>query len=67
MANYSTCKKCGKELSSDAVAIFKKLVNRSADEFLCIECLAEFFNCEPEKIYALIKYYRESGECTLFR
>lgn len=66
MANYKTCKKCGNELLNDDMAIYRKLVLRSADEFLCIDCLAEYFDTTREKLEKLIAYYRESGECTLF-
>lgn len=61
------CKKCGKkDLSGDELAIYRKLVNRGATEFLCIDCLAEYFNCDRKEIEDRIKYYRESGSCTLF-
>ena len=61
------CYKCGKkELSGDELAIYRKLVNRGANRFLCIDCLAEFFKCDKRDIEAKIKYYRDSGECTLF-
>lgn len=67
MANYKTCKKCGAKLSNDDIAIYKKLVLRSADEFLCIDCLAEYFRVSREAIEEKIRYFRESGVCTLFR
>ncbi len=61
------CRKCGKqELSGDELAIYRKLVNRGATEFLCIDCLAEYFKCDRKEIEDRIRYYRESGECTLF-
>ena len=61
------CKKCGKEnLSGDELAKYRKLVNRGAAEFLCIDCLADFFKSDKSEIEARIKYYRDSGECTLF-
>lgn len=66
MANDSTCIKCGKRLESDAIPIFKKLVNRGAEEFMCIGCLAEYINTSREEIEALIDYYTESGTCALF-
>lgn len=67
MANYKTCKECGAELLDDDRAIFRKLVYRGADEFCCIDCLASTLGTTREKIEKLIAYYRESGECTLFR
>ncbi len=61
------CKKCGKqELSGDELAIYRKLVNRGATEFLCIDCLSDHFKCDRREIEERIKYYRESGCCTLF-
>lgn len=67
MSNYKTCKKCGAPLGADDIAIYRKLVNRGADDFFCIDCLAEYYKCEREAIEERIRYYRESGECTLFR
>ena len=58
---------CDKELLSDEIAIYKKLVNRGAERYLCIDCLAEYFKCSRKAIKDKIDYYRKSGECTLFR
>ena len=58
---------CDKELLSDEIAIYKKLVNRGAESYLCIDCLAEYFKCSRKAIEDKIDYYRKSGECTLFR
>jgi len=67
MADYKNCIECKSQLFDDDISIYRKLVNRGADEFLCIDCLALKFGCDREKIERLIKYYRESGNCTLFR
>lgn len=67
MSNFSTCKKCGAKLMQDDIAIYKKLILRTADEFLCIDCLAEYLGVTREAIEAKIKYFRESGTCVLFR
>ncbi len=67
MSNFKTCRQCGAPLGLDDIAIYKKLVNRIAEEFLCINCLAAFYNCPREEIEKRIRYFRESGECTLFR
>ncbi|MGN0589414.1 MAG: hypothetical protein ACI4KO_07750 [Ruminiclostridium sp.] len=63
----SRCMNCDKELLSDEIAIYKKLVNRGAERYLCIDCLAEYFKCSRKAIEDKIDYYRKSGECTLFR
>ncbi len=66
-SNYKTCSKCGAPLGPDDIAIYKKLVFRGAEEFLCIDCLAAYFQVPREEIEKRIRYYRESGQCTLFR
>lgn len=67
MPNYSTCKKCGNPIYDDDIAIYRKLVFRGAEDFFCIDCLAEHFGCTRQDVEQLIDYYRKSGECTLFR
>lgn len=67
MANYQTCKKCGAPLLADDIAIYRKLVTRNAEEFFCIGCLADYFRVPRKAIEERIRYYRESGTCTLFR
>lgn len=67
MSNYKTCRQCGAALNLDEIAIYKKLVFRAAEEFLCLDCLAEKLRCPREELEKRIRYYRESGECTLFR
>lgn len=67
MADYKNCKECGGKLYNDDIAIYRKLVYRGADSFLCIDCLGKQLGCTRDKIERLIEYYRESGQCTLFR
>ena len=59
------CRKCGRDLTGDEIAVTKKLVNRGASEFFCISCLAELFQVTPEVIKERIAYFRSAG-CTLF-
>lgn len=67
MSREPACVTCGAELLADDIAIYRKLVLRSAERFCCIDCLAQRFGCTRDDIENLIRYYRESGECTLFR
>lgn len=66
MSNYKTCRDCGAELLADDIAIFRKLVDRNADTFLCIDCLAKGLGCTREDIEGLIEYFRSTGKCSLF-
>ena len=51
----------------DEKAIYIKLVSRTAVDFLCMDCLAIKLSCSRKAIEDRIWYYRESGNCTLFR
>lgn len=61
--NHKTCKECGKDIFADDIAIHRKLINRGAQEFFCIDCLAEKLGCEREYILRLIEFYRSTGKC----
>ncbi|HHU74333.1 MAG TPA: HTH domain-containing protein [Clostridiales bacterium] len=63
MGDY--CQICHKKLERDEIAIYLKLVNRGAKEYLCIPCLADYFKCSQEVIHSRIKDLKEMG-CTLF-
>lgn len=62
----SNCKKCGKELSGNDIGLTKKLINRGSTEFLCIDCIAEKFDCTKELLEEKIRQFKGSG-CTLFK
>ncbi len=64
-ANYDSCIKCGKALVSDEISLNRKLINRNAVTFLCIDCLAEYFKVDKNVIVDRIRFYRENG-CSLF-
>lgn len=67
MIHNKACQECNSVLSADEVAIYMKLVTRNATDFLCIDCLGRKLGCGREPIEERIKYYRESGNCILFR
>lgn len=64
---YQICKECNSRLSSDEKAIYMKLIDRTATEFLCLDCLGEKLGCGRAALEERIRYYRESGNCILFR
>ena len=61
----AVCKECEKPLHSDEVAIYRRLIYRDAEEYLCKECLARSLGVPVEVIEDKIRYYKEIG-CTLF-
>lgn len=62
----SICIKCGRELCGNDIGLTKKLINRGATDFFCIDCLAEKFDCSRELLEEKIKQFKSSG-CTLFK
>lgn len=59
------CIKCSRELTWDEIGLTKKLINRGATEFMCIDCLAEKFKVTPQRLYEKIAEFKELG-CLLF-
>ena len=59
------CYQCGRELSGDEIGLHKKMINRGAEEFLCIDCLSELTGLKVETLRAKIEQFRAMG-CTLF-
>lgn len=59
------CVNCGKPLSRNGIGLHKRLINRSAEEYMCKSCLAKYFNVSAEWLDEKIKMYIMHG-CTLF-
>jgi len=60
------CYVCGKEnLSKNEIGLTKKLLNRNAKRFYCIDCLAEYLEVDTEFLLARIEEFKEQG-CILF-
>ena len=52
-------------LTGDDVGLYKKMISRGAEEFLCKRGLAETLNCSEEYLDRKIKRFKEDG-CLLF-
>lgn len=59
------CMTCGKPLLSDEIALYRRLIYRDAEEYLCIGCLAGQMKVSVADLEAKIAYFKEIG-CTLF-
>lgn len=59
------CRRCGRILTKDEIGLTRKMVNRGADSFFCITCLAEHFGLPEEALREKVEEFRAMG-CTLF-
>ncbi len=62
MAN---CYKCERELTADEIGLYRKTVDRFAESYLCIDCLATHFDTTSESLLEMVKRLRATG-CMLF-
>ncbi len=61
------CYVCGKTpLTKDEIGLTKKLIDKKANTFYCIDCLAENLEVTTEELEAKIEEFKEEG-CTLFK
>ncbi len=65
MANNVVCFSCSGMVDKDSVGLNKKLLGRKNDRFLCITCLAEYFETTEEMLREKIEQFKEQG-CSLF-
>ncbi len=59
------CCDCGKTLKKDEVALTRKLIDPDAEDFYCLDCMAEYIGCTVEDLKEKIVEFKEQG-CTLF-
>ena len=59
------CIKCGKVLTNLDISIHKKMINRGATTFQCIDCLCEYMSINREDILEKARYFQKQG-CLLF-
>lgn len=60
------CIACGKsDLDKDTVGINKKLLGEKIGNFYCMDCLADYLECDIQDILDKIEEFKEEG-CKLF-
>lgn len=59
------CKDCGVALTKDEIALYRKIIEKNAKEYLCLDCLSEMLGCSREDLEIKIDEFKEQG-CTLF-
>ena len=59
------CMQCEKRLTSDEIAIYRRLIYRDAEEYLCKASLAEKMKTTETEIERKIEHFKSIG-CPLF-
>ena len=65
MTKKKICVDCSVNLKKNEIALSKKLLGRDIDNFLCIQCLAEYLSCSVDDLNIKIQEFKEQG-CALF-
>ena len=61
------CYVCGKSpLGKDEIGLVKKLIDKNAKHFYCLDCLAEYLEVTAEELKDKIEEFRDEG-CALFQ
>ena len=59
------CVRCGAPLVKDDIAMTRKMINRGAESFYCLSCLADHFELTEDILREKIREFKAMG-CTLF-
>lgn len=59
------CVDCSKSLSKDEAALSLKMLGLEITVFYCIDCLAEYLECDRDDLEVKIQEFKEQG-CALF-
>ncbi len=60
------CIRCEGRLTADEIALFRKLICREAEEYLCMDCLSRDLDTPRKRLEELVDYYHRTGVCCLF-
>lgn len=62
-----SCDACEKALlSRDEIGVCKKLLGKDTAHFYCLDCLAQYLECEVDELKAKIAQFKADG-CKLFQ
>ena len=59
------CVSCGKRLSGDELGLYRKLISRSGDQYLCMDCIARDLGCSRTLLEKKVLQFKKLG-CALF-
>ena len=61
----AVCKQCGRILTKDEIGLHKKLYNRGATSYFCIDCSSQYLEVPVPLLQKKIEEFKAMG-CTLF-
>lgn len=64
-AACNKCKQCGRILTKDEIGFHKKLYNRGAASYFCIDCSSQYLDIPVTLLQKKIEEFKAMG-CTLF-
>lgn len=53
-------------MTSDEIAVNRKLINRGTEKCRCIVCLSRYFGVDERLVREKIEFFKKEG-CTLFQ
>lgn len=59
------CTKCNRPLKMDEIALHKRMIDRGSSKFMCLSCMAKYFNVSEALLKEKADHFRKEG-CTLF-
>ena len=59
------CKQCSRILTKDEIGLHKKLYNRGASSYFCIDCSSRYLEVSVPLLQKKIEEFKAMG-CTLF-
>ncbi len=59
------CMDCKRKLTADEIALYRKLIYRDAEDYLCKTCLSQKMRVSEEELACKIEHFKKIG-CTLF-
>jgi len=59
------CVDCSKNLNKDETALSQKMLGQEITDFFCIDCLAEYLECDRYDLEVKIQEFKGQG-CALF-
>lgn len=61
------CTECNKILNKDEVALTQKMLGKDINELYCIDCLAEYIDCDRSDLEIKLKNSRNKVVLCFFR